>query len=69
MISSDVYRFLGMLLTSPIEAQSTVHTGQNFYGQVNCRAGPDRQSEHSARGRIDAGGGVQCLDRCRLVAE
>jgi hypothetical protein len=31
---SGVYRFFGMILTSPVEAQSTSHTGPNLPRQV-----------------------------------
>jgi hypothetical protein len=39
IISSGVYRFLGMTLTSLVAAQSNIHPGPNLPGQVNEPSG------------------------------
>src|ERR1700682_2606309 len=36
MISSGVYRFLGMTLTSLVAVQSNIHPGPDLPGQVNA---------------------------------
>jgi len=76
MISSGVYRFLGMTMTSLVAVQSSIHPGPNLPGQVTslvgsrlalAPSGTPVVVETKATGRASLSTGYQRADRQRLV--